>query len=33
MEIERGTITIFDLEGLRHAADFAPLYLHLDQAL
>ena len=33
LEIERGAITIFDLEGLRHAADFDPLYLHLDPAL
>jgi len=33
LEVERGEITIFDLEGLRQIADFDPLYLHLDPAL
>ncbi|MGC2775168.1 MAG: Crp/Fnr family transcriptional regulator [Bradyrhizobium sp.] len=33
LEVERGEITIFDLEGLRQVADFDPLYLHLDPAL
>jgi CRP-like cAMP-binding protein len=33
LEVERGEITIFDLDGLRQLADFDPLYLHLDPAL
>lgn len=33
LEIERGEISILDLEGLRQVADFNPLYLHLDPAL
>lgn len=33
LEIERGQITILDLEQLRQMADFDPLYLHLNQAL
>jgi CRP-like cAMP-binding protein len=33
LEVERGEITIFNLEGLRQIADFDPLYLHLDPAL